>query len=135
MSFRTASWYGWMALACLSASACADNGGDELRGRLFVASVATAEGPAVGLSVDFIRTSGPKDAVGTVELSVVAVGATFVGVSLPACLRFSDSGRISLLSETSLPASARVVLTAHRPVDAGGSISTTGATTGAVGAA
>ena len=131
MRSKTTTWYGWLALASLAS--CTDTGGGELRGRLFVAQIAGADGTAVGLAVDFIRTSGPRDAVKTVELSVIAHGAEFVGVSLPTCVRFSDSGRLSFQSETSLPTTARVVLTAHQPGETS-ALSAAGAA-GAAGAA
>lgn len=122
------------ALACI-ATACTDED-RQLRGRLLVGTIAAEDGTAVGLAVEFLRTSGSRDAMRDVALEVFAQGDLLLsstGAAAALCLPFSESGRVSLLAQDGkLDASSRVMLVAHyQPVseatDAGNNSATAAA--------
>jgi hypothetical protein len=94
-----------------------------LHGRLLVGTIAAEDGTAVGLAVEFLRTSGDRDAIRNISLQAFVSGDRFFGSSGPSsavCLSFSDSGRVSLVAEDGLlDTTSRVVLTAHYPPEPG----------------
>lgn len=106
------------ALCLCVASSCSD---DErgLEGRLLVGMIAAEDGTAVGLAVEFLRTSGDANQLPNVGLLVVAQGDTLLsdaGAAASLCLAFPSSGRLSLLAyDGKLDSSSRLLLRAYLP--------------------
>lgn len=128
-----------LLLAALGFGASCQEQDAEITGRLFVAPINALDGTAVGLAVDFIRTSGATEGVEDIELEVLSDGVEFLGSRPgPLCLRFPRSGRLSMLARGgTLDARARVILRARRPLEAADEIpeGTAGSpTAGAAGA-
>jgi hypothetical protein len=107
------------ALACVALCVACDDENPDLQGKLLVGTIAAEDGTAVGLAIEFLRTSGAREDVDAITLQIVAQGDQFLSATGPAsilCLRFPASGRLSLLAQDGkLDASSRISLTAHYP--------------------